>query len=339
MINASRRNLHLYSIFWPGPLLIASLFGASPVIFLITFIINWIVFLSSALIILFLSGNRQIVTFKRLAIVSFIITLVTDLYGLLVFFSLTYNYSQNSSPPLSYYFSPLVYNAVTYLAIPGLIIFTILVLCFLSQPLRKKLIVYFFIAVLNTSWLPYISYGKADARFQSFDRSNRVSRSEIDAIVSNIKIASIKEEIVSHQNSTYKSLRFTVSTEVPNTGLYKVQARLSLQENLQPGTWLVIDSPSEYTIEGKDEITAGFSGIELTSGVNELRINYPYVYQSMGKDHVNLPLVKRDVTGPYGPYKFQLYIEGYVSPDGVIPLDFLSSTYTTKQYSYSDFYK
>lgn len=311
---------------------IISLIVPLTVIFLIVLFLDSLILSTTFTISAFLTGNRAAVTLKSIALRSILISFISEIVGILSIFFLYFEPGRFSSP-FSYYLSPKDYNTITLLFFPGLVTFALLWLAFRKYNLKWYLLLILVVTLTNMPWLTYFTSITKLPFHVTLEQSREISPSASNDLAKQVKIVIVEEQLINDPNSDFKQLRIRATASVPFKGHYEINTRLNTPNHV---SWQYSDT-AEMTYVNRKENTEIY-GIDLEKGDNELFIDFPYVYKVQGKERINLRYMN-NVRGSYGPYQFQITIESYQSPSGLIRLNALSEEYLTKQYEYTDFVK
>lgn len=344
--NTKIRTHPLYSLL-PFPILsylpvsTLNIFSTKPIIGLIfvhgeTFLADVLYLFIILSILIYLTGNKPAVSFKKILLISVLVAVTSLLYNLLFVIILL---NSGLSKTFSQFAASIpFYSYLTIFIIPSLITLSALIISLRKLSIRMSFLISLITTLLTVQWflLPIsISANRVE------NQRNKIENAGSE-VIGKISHQIMGEELINDLNPRYKLLRINIKVSVPETAVYKFYADLTNKAN---GKIALISY-----VNGKDQVDA--VELNLNKGENIVYFDFPYVYlEDNGKrEAINLHY-NDEPTGNYGPYnlRFTIYLtkagnfdtsEAQSAYVGLEKIIYGPKTYeTTKIYSYKDFYQ
>jgi hypothetical protein len=294
---------------------------------LISFLANSVVAAMSMILALFITGNKAVFSLKKIALYSFILVIIGDVYSLLASIFLNASQSPISSPLFAEFFAPKYYDIITQFLVVIAINFIVLSLLFIKINFKYKFFIILVASLINSPWF-FISQQQSDYSSYTGNKLADVSQKEVSILKEQIQFEEKGVQLVSlpELESTYKTLVTTFEITVPQSGSYRMNMSIHRESEMNsPEAKMYAlgsagDPHGTYYIN--DEKTDWYNApqkVNLQQGKNTIVVKIPFVYteQNSGKLNYNLfPNTSDNKT--FGPYILQFDINEFEGENGTI---------------------
>lgn len=297
------------------------LFFGRPFFILVILAINFVIAVSSMFAALFITGNKNHLTFKKIAKYSIIMIIVSGVYTLIASNFLSAKHADIISPFMAEYFAPKYYNIVTQWF--GVVLINSLLLLFLFRrtQLKHKFLFVCILALINSPWISIITPQHQTTYIGFKNNLVNISPKKVDSLREQISFKEISTEFIPQPKiePLYKTLVTTFEVMVPKDGSYSMN--MDIYRDSETNSYNSGGDPHGiyYINDIKTDWYEAPHSLKFSQGKNIVTVKIPLVYtnKSSAKQKYNLFPNRLDQT-TYGPYTIKFNIIDFEDESGSI---------------------